>query len=232
MCQRRSRCARESAHARRCTGLSRTRQGPTDRYGAHAPLACELDVIGFVLASRTALDDGAYVALFRAPNGPIAGHGARAYPEDAVCARTAPERLTNETSSISAASAVHCAGQQGRVPQHIVDLPTGVAAPWLRLSQRRTADTPPGAVLASSADRDFPLDWRPRRRPTTRNADVCSARHRAGGVPLPPEGRWDETPAQRRPVRIQQRDASDRPAQGAARSRVPRAMAILRSHMH
>ena len=46
---------------------------PTDRHGTPpALLACELGVIGFVPTSSAILDDGAYVALFMAPNQPVA----------------------------------------------------------------------------------------------------------------------------------------------------------------
>ena len=99
--------------------------GPTDRHGTPPTLlACELGVIGFVLASRTTLGDGAYVALFRAPNEPIAPATVRARIAKTPCAPDSARKMSNEPSSISAASAVQCSGQQGRVPQHIDDLPT------------------------------------------------------------------------------------------------------------
>ena len=43
--------------------------GPTDRHGTPpALLTCELGALGFTAMSRTTLGDGAYVALFSAPN--------------------------------------------------------------------------------------------------------------------------------------------------------------------
>ena len=47
--------------------------GPTDRHGTPpALLTCELEALGFTATSRTTLGDGAYVALFSAPNEPVA----------------------------------------------------------------------------------------------------------------------------------------------------------------
>lgn len=47
--------------------------GPTDRHGTPPTLlTCELAAMGFLATSRTTLGDGAYVALFSAPNEPVA----------------------------------------------------------------------------------------------------------------------------------------------------------------
>jgi SAM-dependent methyltransferase len=49
------------------------RDAPTDRHGTPpALLACELRALGFEPVRRTTLEDGAYVALFRAPTAPVA----------------------------------------------------------------------------------------------------------------------------------------------------------------
>ncbi len=49
------------------------RDAPTDRHGTPpALLACELRALGYEPVSRTTLEDGAYVALFRAPAAPVA----------------------------------------------------------------------------------------------------------------------------------------------------------------
>lgn len=47
--------------------------GPTDRHGTPPMLLrCELGVLGYEQTTKTILDDGAYVVLFRAPNEPVA----------------------------------------------------------------------------------------------------------------------------------------------------------------
>jgi SAM-dependent methyltransferase len=47
--------------------------GPTDAHGTPpALLSCEMEALGYERMRRTVLDDGAYVALFRAPAAPVA----------------------------------------------------------------------------------------------------------------------------------------------------------------
>ena len=47
--------------------------GPTDSHGTPPSLlSCEMEALGYGRMRRTVLDDGAYVALFRAPTAPVA----------------------------------------------------------------------------------------------------------------------------------------------------------------
>lgn len=61
--------------------------GPTDRHGTPpALLACELRAVGFVGTGRSVLEDGAYVAVFKAPDRPLPPDSVRLRLRVAPCA--------------------------------------------------------------------------------------------------------------------------------------------------
>ncbi|MGV3710195.1 MAG: class I SAM-dependent methyltransferase [Gemmatimonas sp.] len=60
--------------------------GPTDRHGTPpALLRCELQILGYEQKKKTTLDDGAYVAVFRAPDAPLSPATVRSRLTEKAC---------------------------------------------------------------------------------------------------------------------------------------------------